>query len=319
MLYETQFLDRQGAGLNPWRYSGSNWTDDERYFGSSLHPDFEDHKRESIACGKCVKTITKYYKPGTITKDELKVVESVMQKTEGHVKDPSYYNMSDSIHPVSVNPISKAKISATLKRKFASGELTPDNVSKFHTPEATAKRAATKKRNACVAYHNPITGHAVWVKTGLGETPPPGYVYGRKKKAPKRVIVNVNAHTFSWQVFKNGELIWEGDNLTRWDVENGDIGLRFKPSGISVNKKYKTTTIGLSPTNTVMIDGVDTGLKQFQYAAQSNKSGSWVCGAIKGGSFRTELSSDVYTATKMAKTPSSSFYVDAYTNEPLQR
>ena len=142
-IYEVHLLDRKEAGLNPWKYSGSDYKDNTSYYGSSCHPDYKQHLRNSHENGKTVKLVRRWF--DSISPEDLRKEESKLQKQEGHKDSIEYYNRCDSIHPTCHDEDSKLKISNTLKEYF---KHNPTSMQQVHTEECRKKAAETRKRNA---------------------------------------------------------------------------------------------------------------------------------------------------------------------------
>jgi hypothetical protein len=286
-LYEVHFLDRLEAGLNPWKYSGSHWNDRTDYFGSSTHKDYRDHLKISMSVGKAKKIIVSYYNPGEITEEELRKAESVWQISEGHVLSDEYYNLTDRAHPVAITEESRGKISATLKRL---GKC--PYCANTHSSEAIEKRMKSIRGRKW--YHDPITLSSKWfLPDGIV---PEGWAPGKMPRKP--IVKKPNlGNTRIWVVKKNGDTVWEGNNLTKWCEENGIPGLKLCPKGIKVVRKKTAVTYTLSTNKTVVVNSVDTGLRQSELADKLKISRSSMCARIANGE-HVEYEYDIWTASQ---------------------
>jgi hypothetical protein len=273
-LYEIHLLDRKEMGQLPWKYSGSSYNDRPLYFGSSCHPEYKAHLKISLSMKMVKKSIIEKYDKNIISPKELRIKESLWQKDNGHKHNDEYYNKSDSIHPVSDNPISREKISNTLKRKG----ITPYS-SKTHSHEALSKARATKELKGFKWYYCPQTLESKMFAVKIGDVPPTSWLSGKKPK----LKYNKKPLGQRWEVYKNGNKIWEGQNLKKWSTENSLIGL---PYNIHLYKKREIASIHIisrsNVTNTILFDGHDTGLLQYQFSILHECSSSYISTIING-------------------------------------
>jgi hypothetical protein len=273
-LYEIHLLDRKESGLLPWKYSGSSYNDESFYFGSSCHPDYKNHFNISSNLKKVKKIIIKQYNKTDISPIELRIKESQWQKNNNHKYDDEYYNLSDSIHPVADNQISKEKISNTLKQKG----ITPYS-SKTHSHEALSKARETKELKGFKWYYCPQTLESKMFAVKIGDVPPTSWLPGKKPK----LKYNKKPLGQRWEVYKNGNKIWEGQNLKKWSIENSLIGL---PYNIHLYKKREIASTHIisrsKVTNTIIFDGHDTGLLQYQFSILHECSSSYISTIING-------------------------------------
>jgi hypothetical protein len=273
-LYEIHLLDRKEMGQLPWKYSGSSYNDRPLYFGSSCHPEYKAHLKISLSMKMVKKSIIEKYDKNIISPKELRIKESLWQKDNGHKHNDEYYNKSDSIHPVSDNPITREKISNTLKRKG----ITPYSF-KTHSTEAIAKRKITRMKKGFKWYYCPQTLTAKLFALKDNDNPPESWLPGKKPKK-KYNKTPLGQH---WEVYKNGNKIWEGQNLRKWSIENSLIGLPYNTHLYKKKEIILTHKIFRSEvTNTIIFDGVDTGLNQYQFALQHQCSSSYISTIING-------------------------------------
>jgi hypothetical protein len=265
-LYEIHLLDRKETGLQPWKYSGSSYSDNPLYFGSSCHPDYKEHLKISSAKGKVQKIVFKEWT--SISPHELRIQESVWQKQNKHKYDILYYNLSDSIHPISDNEYSRRKISITLKQKG----ITPYS-DKTHSTESLAKAKLTKSQKGFRWYHCPHTKDAKLFAIKKGDIPPSTWIPGKKSKVPLEKKIGGQY----WEVYKNQNKIWEGQNLKKWATENSLGGLPYNTHSYKQKEVYLTHTISRSKiTNTIILDGIDTGLIQRHFSILYGHSASYI-------------------------------------------
>ena len=217
-LYEIHLLDRKEMGQLPWKYSGSSYNDNLLYYGSSCHPEYKNHLKISLDLKKVKKIIIEQYDKRDINPQELRIKESIWQKNNNHKFNKEYYNLSDSIHPVSNNEISRNKISNTLKEK----KITPYS-SKTHSTEALIKSKITRMKKGFKWYYCPQTLTAKLFALKDNDNPPESWLPGKKPKK-KYNKTPLGQH---WEVYKNGNKIWEGQNLRKWSIENSLIGLPY--------------------------------------------------------------------------------------------
>ena len=272
VLYEIHFLDRKELGLNPWKYSGSSWSDNENYMGSSCHPDYKKHLKES---NNIKKVIIQNFSKNEITKSQLRELEAQWQKRENHKNDESYYNLTDSqIHPLITNK-SKKKISETLKKL----NIIPYKKDLTHSAEAINKRKLSMKKLGYRAFYNPETLEFKMFAIGKGESPPEGWLSGRKPKNTKVKQEKIRGQR--WEVYKNDIKIWEGQNLKKYCDENNLTYLRFNPNCYNTKELKESLTLTLSSENTVICNGIDSGLSQTRFCDKYKYSKSVVSVYIK--------------------------------------
>ncbi len=272
VLYEIHLLDRKEAGLKPWKYSGSSWHNNNKYMGSSCHPQYKRHLKES---SNIEKVIIQSFSKDDITKLQLRQIEAQWQKIENHKNDENYYNLTDSqIYPL-ITDDSKKKISETLKRL----NINPYKKDLTHSSESLSKRKESMKKLSYRAFYNPETFEFKMFAIGDGEIPPSNWIPGRK---PKKInIKHEKIGGQIWEIYKDDLKIWEGQNLKKYCDENNLTYLRFNPNGYNVKEIKESLFLSLSSENTVICNGTDSGLSQARFCEKYKYSKSMVSVCIK--------------------------------------
>lgn len=294
-LYEIILKDRKELGLKPYKYSGSNYNDNPNYWGSSGHPDYKNHLEESMQKQMVQKNIIRYFEKEEIKLSELRKIESDWQRKENHKLSDDYYNMCDSIHPSCESEESRKRISKTLKEKG----ICAYKEGVTNSPEAIAKARETKDRLKYRNFYNPETLETKMIPTGISEIPN-GWLSGRKPKKVKIYSDRTKAKNLAeWEVYKNNELIWAGENLSDW-CKNTKINLKFKTEGLLILVKEIIVTVKYSIKGTIIENDIDTGLKGKEYSKKIGKSESFVSNSVKNGYFKNKIY-DYYKANKIRK------------------
>lgn len=290
ILYEIHLLDRKSTGKLPWKYSGSDFRNNERYFGSSKHPDFKQHLLESLRASAVEKVVCGCY-PGFSIR-QLREAESKWQKVEGHKTNPEYYNLSDSTHPVSDSAISRKRISDSIK-KLGTSPFSKETHSVETLQKARETRVAKKWKN----YYNPVTLERRIIATAL-ESPPKGWIHGRHPRKQNPTPNGVNpGNTRRWEVWKNNEVIWSGESLRAWCDMTGVLGLRFSPKSY-LHEKTRTKVSVYRIGREVIEDLRPTGLTSAQYADALGRSRAYVSTALRRG-FYEIVEFDEYSAKEI--------------------
>lgn len=296
-LYEIIFEDRKEKGLKPYKYSGSNYSDNKYYFGSSQHKDYKNHLNEAKTSGKLTKNIINEWLKEEITIKELRKLESDWQKSNNHKSDETYYNMCDSPHPVIDDPLVKKKISETLKKKGISPYIEGVTNSK----ENIEKAKQTKKIRKHEWWHCPTTLKNKFIPTGI-ERIPKNWERGQKPKKPKILSDRTKPCNLGvWEVYKNDELFWEGENLHQWCKSNDMMKLKVKISGVKVLSKITKIEIKYSENKTIIENHIDTLLNGQDYAKKVDKSKGYISKSLKKGFYEIK-EYDFFQAKQIKKT-----------------
>ena len=290
-IYEVQFLDRKASGLVPWRYSGSDYHDNPKYFGSSCHPDF----KRDLSNSDCVRKIILERFDRKVTPQELRNLESKIQVAGNHAGNIEYYNLTNYSLPDPSNPLTRLKISESIKKLG-----TCPYSSKTHSKESLDKAKQTKRNSILQWWHCPITLDYLMIKTSRDKIPE-GWVRGRKPKmilSPK-TRHEIECNTYNWKVYMNKKLIWSGQNLSNWCKDNSMPGLKHNRCGYN-RKSYDSKIISKSGNGTVIYDGKDTNLTQKDFATSMSLSQTTICKSIKTGALRN-YKIDFFEAVKGKK------------------
>jgi hypothetical protein len=226
---------------------------------------------------------------GEISLKDLRQFESTWQKENGHKHDASYYNRSDSMHPVCDNEISKQKISNTLKAQGANPYC--ENT---HSPKALTKAKETKAKHKWKWFYNLQTGESKNFPTGITEVPS-GWERGKKPKTPS--IKKEGG--MKWVVYKNGEVFWSGQNLKKWCTSNNLSGLAYNTNSFKVKEIESKLMLSLSEKRSVIVNDIDTGLKQCEFAEVNGLSRSHLSTRINTHGYMYKYSVAIYSANKI--------------------
>jgi predicted GIY-YIG superfamily endonuclease len=188
--------------------------------------------------------------------------------------------------PISENVSARKKISNSIKRLG----IVPYST-KTHSKETLAKSAATRLKNDSRAYHDPNSLESKFVKFGIGESIPDGWVAGRK---PKKVrlrtekLENWSANSMVWNVYKNGSLEEEVYNLKSW-CRLRKLPYLLTMRGDRVLRETIRTDIKKSKNNTIIENGVETNISTKLYAERIGRHISVIYSAIIDGFYETKL------------------------------
>lgn len=208
IIYEIHLLDRKEQGLNPWKYSGSDYNDNPDYLGSSTHSEYHKHLKESTDVQKIVR-----FSYDNISKIELRKRESKLQKRENHAGSKEYYNLSNAYWGDPSIPETRTKISASIKA-LGVCPYSEKTISK----EAIEKREAKKTANKGQWWHDPKTEEYRFIKTAH-EKIPSGWERGRVPKRevePKTRGVDYTCNAKKWVLYENDKVVFEGHNLKEY-------------------------------------------------------------------------------------------------------
>lgn len=273
----------------------------EGYIGYSNNPKrrFEEHKKSKTKVGNAIRKHDENIDLVILYSfdNELK---ALAKENELRPKKRIGWNIAcggQKPPAIKDNTDVKHKISKSIKQLG-----TIPYCEKTHLPESIKKSNDTKKRKKYKWYYNPSTLESR-VFSSVDDIIPSDWMLGRKPKIKERKTkirgVDYNCNVKKWEIYKNEKLLCVTENLKKWCETNGiNYFAGSKTNDIKILSNNKKIFIKKSQTNTIIVNGIDTGLISKDHAKHIGRHPSYISTALKRG-FYVVKEYDVYKYKKI--------------------